>query len=99
LGKLLEETSQTGRIESIDETVVIYDSLLNFVGKSVNIIIHFVVSRDIDAGNDIMICSNILLLSFDMMKDKVIFSSDGTLKAKEKLDINTYRWGFSYISN
>jgi hypothetical protein len=49
--RILEETPQTGRIESIDETVKIIDSLINFVGKSVNIIINFKVSSNIDAGN------------------------------------------------
>jgi hypothetical protein len=79
--------------------VIIIDSLLNFVGKSVNIIINFYVSRDIDAGNDMMKCYGIPFLFFDIVKDKLIFQTDGTFTCKNILNIDTYRWYLSYISD
>jgi hypothetical protein len=97
--RILEETPQTGRIESINENVQIIDSLVNFVGKSVNIIITFWVTSNIDAGNDSMVCYDILFLSFNIVKDKLIFQTNGTFTWKEILNIDTYRWYFNYISD
>jgi hypothetical protein len=90
--RILEETRQTGRIEEIDENVQIIDSLLNFAGKSVNIIITFWVTSNIDDGNDIIVCSNIPFLSFNIVKDKLIFQTDRTFTCKDNLNIDTYRW-------
>jgi hypothetical protein len=79
--------------------VQISDSLVNLVGKGVKIIIDFYVSRVIDAEISIMICYNIPLLSFNIVKDKLIFQTDDTFKCKEQLLIDTYRGYFSYISD
>jgi hypothetical protein len=97
--RILEKTPQSGTIESINENVQIIDSLVNFVGKSVNIIINFYVSSNIDAGNDIIKCYDIPFLSFDIIKDKLIFQTNGTFTTKDILNIDTYRWYFSYISD
>jgi hypothetical protein len=97
--RILEETPQTGRIKSINENVQIFDSLLNLVGKIVNIIINFYESRHIDAGNDIMICYDIPFLSFNIVKDKLIFQTNGTFTCKDDLNLDTYRWYLSYISD
>jgi hypothetical protein len=79
--------------------VLLIYSLINFVGKSVNIIINFYVSSNIDAGNDIMKCSDIPFLSFDSVKDKLIFQTNDIFTCKDSLNIDTYRWYFNYISD
>jgi hypothetical protein len=95
--RILEETPQTGTIESINENMQIFDSLVNFIGKSVNIILNFYVSSNIDAGNDIMKYYDIPFLSFDIVKDKLIFQTNGTFACKDILNIDTYRWYFNYL--
>jgi hypothetical protein len=77
----------------------IINSLVNFVGKSVNIILNFYVPSNIDVGNDIMKCYDIPFLSFDIVKDKLIFQTNCTLTCKDNLNIDIYRWYLSYISD
>ena len=95
--RLLEETSQSGEVYSLNNDVYLIINLAKFVGKSVNILIQYNILNSIAAGTDIMSCTNIPLFPYDFLKDGLIFKNTGILTTKNKMDPDTYTFTFSYI--